>query len=129
LNYAAALGFTAAFGTVIPPLCKAEIAALFTTLSGWIVLVGVSVSLAGIVVCGYAGYLKEQSLSAEEKRRAIKEFAFHKGFPPAVLAGCMSACFAIALDIGTPIAEVATGRFSKPPGSRATWGSWPSKAS
>jgi L-rhamnose-H+ transport protein len=107
LNYAVALGFTAALGTILPPIVAGDAMTLLTTVSGLVVLVGISVCLAGITVCGYAGFLKEQNLSIEEKRKAVKEFAFKKGFPIAVFAGSMSACFAFALEAGKPIAQVA----------------------
>ncbi len=107
LNYSVALGFTAAFGTTLPPIYKGDMMSLMGTLSGVALFVGVSISLAGIAVCGWAGYLKEQNLSEEEKRKSVREFAFKKGLPLAFLAGCMSACFAVALDMGKPIAEFA----------------------
>ena len=46
-------------------------------------------------------------MSEEEKRAAIKDFALTKGLAVALLAGIMSACFALGLDAGTPIKETA----------------------
>lgn len=41
------------------------------------------------------------------KRAAVKDFALTKGLLVALLAGVMSACFALGLDAGTPIKEAA----------------------
>ena len=46
-------------------------------------------------------------MSEEEKQAAIKDFALTKGLLVALLAGVMSACFALGLDAGTPIKEAA----------------------
>ncbi len=42
-----------------------------------------------------------------KKRAAVKDFALTKGLLVALLAGVMSACFALGLDAGTPIKEAA----------------------
>ena len=46
-------------------------------------------------------------MTEEEKRAAVKDFALTKGLLVALLAGVMSACFALGLDAGTPIKEAA----------------------
>ena len=51
--------------------------------------------------------LRAQNMSEEEKRAAVKDFALTKGLLVALLAGVMSACFALGLDAGTPIKEAA----------------------
>ncbi len=116
LGYAVALGFCAAFGTVVPPLFnglfgKPEDAAalhdLFLKLPGQVVLLGVLVCLAGIAVCGRAGVSKEKELSADQKKATISEFNFGKGIWIAVFAGLMSACMSFALQAGKPIADLA----------------------
>lgn len=107
LGYSLALGFCTMFGTLIPPIHAGRAMDLLTTPSGLAVLIGVAVCLAGITVCGYAGYLKEHNLSDEEKKKAIREFALTKGVFVAIFAGVMSACFAFALEAGKPIAEIA----------------------
>ena len=68
---------------------------------------GVCVTLAGIAIIGYAGSLRSRNMSEEEKRAAVKDFALGKGLLVALLAGVMSACFALGLDAGTPIKEAA----------------------
>jgi L-rhamnose-H+ transport protein len=107
LGYAMALGFCAAFGTMIPPVVAGDAVAVFTTVSGLAILAGVIVCLLGIAVCGYAGVLKERQLTEKQKKQAIKEFALVKGFIVAVFAGIMSACMAFAIQAGKPIAQAA----------------------
>ncbi len=107
LGYAMALGFCAAFGTMIPPVFAGNAVAMFTTASGLAVLAGVIICLLGIAVCGYAGILKERELTEEQKKQAIKELALTKGFMVAVFAGIMSACMAFAIQAGKPIAQAA----------------------
>jgi len=107
LGMAVALGFCAAFGTLIPPLVKGELGAILATTSGLIVVGGVLLTLVGIAVCGAAGVSKERELSAEEKRATIREFALARGLLVAVIAGVMSAGFSYGITAGRPIAERA----------------------
>ncbi|MBP6963971.1 MAG: L-rhamnose/proton symporter RhaT [Armatimonadetes bacterium] len=107
LGYALALGFCAAFGTIIPPIFNGEFGDLASRLSGQTILLGVLVCLAGITICGKAGVRKESELTADQKQAAISEFSFRKGVWIAIFAGVMSACMAFALQAGKPIAELA----------------------
>lgn len=61
----------------------------------------------GHCIIGYAGSLRAKNMSEEDKRAAVKDFALTKGLLVALLAGVMSACFALGLDAGTPIKEAA----------------------
>ncbi len=110
LGYALALGFCAAFGTVIPPIFTGEIGRIVASGSGLVTLGGVAVCLGGIAVCGKAGMAKERELPAEAKTATIVEFNFAKGVWVAVFAGVMSACMAFAIQAGEPIAEAAMAR-------------------
>jgi len=105
LGQSIALGFCAAFGTLIPPIVGGE--NMFGSTSGILTLIGVSIGLAGIAIIGYAGVLKDKGLSEEERKQAVKEFALKKGLIIAVFAGIMSACFNYGIEAGTPIAEIA----------------------
>lgn len=107
LGYALALGFCAAFGTVIPPVASGAIVGMAGSLSGQITLLGVVVCLVGMAVCGKAGVLKEGELTGEQKQATISEFSFVKGLWVAIFAGIMSACMAFAIQAGKPIAELA----------------------
>jgi len=114
LGMSIALGFCTAFGTIIPPIYTRNITVLFTTLSGWIILIGVMLCIAGIAVVGYAGSIKEKDLGEKEKRKIIKEFALTKGILIAIFSGILSACFAFGLQSGSPIAEIAVNHGTKP---------------
>ncbi|MHC4726035.1 MAG: L-rhamnose/proton symporter RhaT [Planctomycetota bacterium] len=107
LGYAIALGFCAAFGTIIPPIYEGTFGNLVTEVSGLTTLAGVFVCLAGIAICGWAGVCKEKELSDEEKKETIKEFNFAKGLLVAIFAGVMSACLEFAFTAGKPIAVLA----------------------
>lgn len=104
LGQSISLGTCAAFGTLFPALMAGT--DLFHG-EGLVLLLGVCITLAGIAVIGYSGSLHSQSMSEEEKKAAVKDFALTKGLLVALLAGVMSACFALGLDAGTPIKEAA----------------------
>jgi len=108
LGQSIALGFCAAFGTLIPPVFMPENA--LTP----VVILGVAICIAGIAVIGYAGALKNQNLSEEEKKKAVKEFALKKGIIIAVFAGVMSSCFNFGFVFGKPIDEVALQHNTNP---------------
>ena len=96
LGQSIALGFCGAFGTLIPPMVAGQ--NLFNSREGLIMLIGVAISIAGIAIVGYAGALKSQSMSEEDKRKAVKEFALKKGLLIAILAGVMSACMSYGIN-------------------------------
>lgn len=107
LGQSISLGTCSAFGTLLPALFAG------TDLlhgPGLILLIGVAITLAGIAVIGYAGSLRAATMSEEEKRAAIRDFALTKGLVVALLAGVMSACFALGLDAGAPIKAAAAAQ-------------------
>jgi L-rhamnose-H+ transport protein len=107
LGYAIALGFCAAFGTLMPPIFHGEFGKIIGERSGQVVLLGVLVCLVGIAISGMAGLSKERELPDEGKTDSIAEFNFPKGVLVAVFAGIMSACMAFAMDAGKPIGQAA----------------------
>ena len=107
LGYAIALGLCAAFGTLIPPIYDGRLGELLASASGRTILCGVLVCLAGIAICGLAGFCKERELTDEQKKESIAEFNLVKGLMVALFAGVMSACFAFGLQAGKPIAALA----------------------
>ncbi len=125
LGMGVALGYCAAFGTLLPPLFKSfipaipvpeTIAQIASTLPGQITLSGVGICLLGITVAALAGLAKEKEMPAEEKKKSIAEFNFSKGILVATFSGIMSACFSFALTAGNPI-----GAASLAAGTSAIW--------
>lgn len=108
LGQSISLGTCAAFGTLFPAVIAGK--DMFHG-EGLLLLIGVSITLAGIAVIGYAGSLRSKNMSEEERKAAVKDFALTKGLLVALLAGVMSACFALGLDAGAPIkaASLAAG--------------------
>ncbi|MEA4974475.1 MAG: L-rhamnose/proton symporter RhaT [Paludibacter sp.] len=100
LGQSIALGTCSAFGTLIPALMVGT--DLFKG-EGLVLLIGVSVAIAGIAVIGYAGSLRAKNMTAEQKKAAVKDFALGKGLLVALLAGVMSACFSLGLEAAEPI--------------------------
>ncbi len=104
LGQSIALGTCAGFGTLLPALFAGTD---LLSGDGPVLLSGVCITLAGIAIIGYAGSLRAETMTEEEKRAAVKDFALTKGLLVALLAGVMSACFALGLDAGIPIKEAA----------------------
>ena len=125
LGMGVALGYCAAFGTLLPPIFKLFIPAIpvaetlvqiASTRPGQITLAGVGVCLLGIGIAALAGLTKEREMPAAEKKKAIAEFNFRKGIAVATFSGIMSACFAFGLTAGNPI-----GAASLQAGTNAIW--------
>jgi L-rhamnose-H+ transport protein len=119
LGQSIALGFCAALGTLMPPIISGQ--NLLGTHEGILIIIGVSVCIVGIAIVGYAGSLRSSNMSAEDKQKAIKEFALKKGLLIAILAGVMSACFNYGingipgfLDAGNIIQKVAKENGTNP---------------
>lgn len=122
LGMAVALGFTSAFGSLIPPVYRDVVnAASGETFSGMLasdggrlVIFGVAVCLLGIAVCGRAGMLKERELSTEAKQESIKEFNLRKGLVVAIVSGTLSACFNYGIEAGRELAVAAEATGANP---------------
>ncbi len=100
LGQSIALGTCSGLGTLLPAILAGD--DLFHG-EGLILLIGVCITLAGIAVLGYAGSLRAQNMTEEERKAAVKDFALTKGLLVALLAGVMSACFALGLDAGQAV--------------------------
>lgn len=107
LGMTIALGFCTAFGTLIPPIYDGTFFDLLQTKGGIITLIGVALSLVGILITGKAGSLKEKDFSANKQSDTVKEFNLTKGLIIAIISGILSASFAYGLAAGKPIADIA----------------------
>jgi L-rhamnose-H+ transport protein len=115
LGMAVVLGLSTVFGTLIPPIFEGDFAdKLIGTASGRIVLLGLAVTLAGIVVVALAGAKKDAALSPDQKAAVIAEFDFRKGVAVAIFSGVMSSCFAFGLAAGEPIKALSAAAGTGP---------------
>src|SRR5689334_6450000 len=106
LGTAMPLGYCAAFGTLMPPLFRGEMAHVLHMQSGRVILVGIAICLAGIVIAGAAGVSKERDLSPGQQTASIREFNLKTGIMVATFCGIMSACFSYGLAAGDPIRDL-----------------------
>ena len=105
LGQSIALGTCAGLGTILGPVMlniffpEGDYLSKLTAS----VIIGVVVTLIGIAIIGVAGAMKSNSLSEDEKRKAVADFNFPKGITIALLAGVMSGCFNVGLEFGSDI--------------------------
>lgn len=121
LGMAIALGLTLVFGALLPSIFVSvmpevfndlfpgatTINELFSTSSGIVTLIGVALCLAGIIINGKAGLMKDKELTSEQKQTGVSEFNIKKGISVAVFSGFMSSAFAMGVAAGKPISEIA----------------------
>lgn len=116
LGMAVALSYCTVFGTLMPQIAAwllpnlvggTSIVEVATRNPGQVVLLGVLITVIGIVVTGQAGMSKEKELDDEAKKTAVKEFNFWKGILVATFSGIMSASFNYGQTAGTPIGDIA----------------------
>lgn len=109
------LGYCAVFGALIPTIYynyfpkpgKVSFSQMLSTDGGQLVLLGVLVCLIGIIICGFAGVLKERELTKDQQENSIEEFSLVKGLIVATVSGILSACFNFGIEAGKPMAEEA----------------------
>jgi L-rhamnose-H+ transport protein len=135
LGMAVALGYTAVFGTMVPPLFAGlpqayaakglgacwpalieNLYGLLAQRSGVVIVSGVGICVLGIVFGGAAGISKERELSPEQQKTDIPEFNLRLGLLVATFCGVMSACFAFGLSAGDEIKRLTVEH-----GTSAVW--------
>jgi L-rhamnose-H+ transport protein len=120
LGLAMGCGLCSAAGTIVPPIIRqvfhqdgTKFTELFHTstgalnVAGIVSVVGVIVSLFGIVLVGLAGMSKEKELPEEEKKKSVAEYNFKKGMLVALFSGLMSAALGFGLVGGPTIEKLA----------------------
>lgn len=110
LGMAMALGFSAVFGTLIPPFYEGNLEVFFhkPTLP-----IGLVICFFGIFIIGLAGSKKEKELVPEQKQETLKEFNFGFGIIVAAISGILSACFAFGLAAGGEVSQAAVEQGTK----------------
>ena len=104
LGLAIGCGLCSAAGTLVPKILDHKFGELLVPGSGITSLIGVVVSITGIVLVGMAGMSKEKEMPEEEKKKSVAEYNFGKGMMIALFSGLMSAALGIGL-VGGKITE------------------------
>ncbi len=108
LTYSISIGISAALGTILPLFWTPtngfvyQLNKLFDSTPGLLVLAGIVLAVTGILICGYAGALREQAEDQNQRR-----YSFRIGIPLTVVAGVLSSVFNFALLAGEPLAKLA----------------------
>ena len=107
------LGLCSVFGSIIPSIYynfnptpnEDTIHDLMTTSWGQMVLLGLAICVAGIVICGKAGGMKDKDLNGKTADNA--EFDISKGLVFAIISGVLSACFSFGIEADSSMAMTA----------------------
>lgn len=102
LTYSISIGLSAILGTLTPLLLKGDLSSYFVGTGAMIVLTGMILSVAGVFLCGWAGFKKEKDLGENKAN-----FRMGAGLALAIAGGVLSAVFNISLEAGQPIADLA----------------------
>jgi L-rhamnose-H+ transport protein len=122
LGLAIGCGICSAAGTIVPPILNGNFGQLLDTNGGRVSLLGVVVSVVGIVFIGIAGMSKEREQSETVKKKAVAEFDFKKGLLVAVFAGLASSAMNFGLQGGPTLEHLA---LTTVPTTSATWKGMP----
>jgi L-rhamnose-H+ transport protein len=104
LTYTLSIGISAVLGTVLPLMIFGGLTEYFSKPGGSIVLVGMILSLVGVLISGWAGFRKERDLTAGG---AATQFNMMTGLMLTIVAGVLSGVFNLSLEFGQPIADLA----------------------
>lgn len=110
------LGLCSVFGALIPSVYydifpkagKDTFSMMLHSSWGQMVLLGILLCVAGIVICGKAGMMKEKELSANGTiAQENKDYRFGLGILVAIVSGVLSACFNFGIEAGKSMADTA----------------------
>jgi L-rhamnose-H+ transport protein len=104
LNFAIAIGLSTALGSLVPLI--ALHAEMIPTVKGLVIILGVALTLVGIVFCAVAGRHKEkamQGMAQEEPEGAARKMSFKTGLFICILAGVGSPLINFGLAFGAPL--------------------------
>lgn len=101
LTYSISIGLSAVFGTLLPLSIKGDTTGYFRQPGGGIILAGMFIAIAGVALCGWAGFRKEKELN----KNAL--FKIRPGIVLAFIAGILSGIFNLSLEHGQPVSDLA----------------------
>jgi L-rhamnose-H+ transport protein len=107
LGYAMSLGLMLAIGTLIPPMIDGRLSVMIESSGGTLLIAGVLIACAGIALSGWAGFLKDKSVSDTDKQKSIIEFHYLKGVLAALLVGITGSAMSLGFEQGLPVADFA----------------------
>ena len=107
LTYTISIGISAILGTIVPLIMKGTLVQYFTRPGSYIVILGMVLSIIGIVMCGRVGFKKENEL---QKTGNQASFNMTTGLLLAIAGGILSAFFNISLELGQPISDIAASQ-------------------
>lgn len=105
LTYTIAIGISAVLGTLIPLVLNGRLFEYFTRPGSEVIITGMLLSVAGVGMCGWAGFKKENDLQKIVGQTI--SFKMSTGLMLAIVAGVLSAVFNLSLEHGQPIADMA----------------------
>ena len=112
LGTTVALGFSTAFGTLIPPLVEGRLLQSFASAGGGLVLLGLLICGTGMALAGVAGKRREDLLTGANA--AAPQANYTRGLLVATFSGVLSACFAFGLAAGGELANMAIAQGTPP---------------
>ena len=105
LTYTIAIGISAVLGTLLPLTFTGGLESYFSRPGAGIVMVGMIISIVGVMLCGWAGFKKERDINTISGQKS--SFNMSTGLILAIIAGILSGVFNISLEVGQPIADIA----------------------
>ncbi len=100
VGFATIMGINTAVGSLLPFLVKSR-ADLFTA-GGMVIVLGIAGCVAGVVICGRGGFLRELQASSGGQRRG-----FGKALAVCVASGLLSACANLGFAFTSRVGEEA----------------------
>lgn len=100
VGYATIMGINTAVGSILPFLVKSP--ADLLTRGGLVILLGIAGCVAGVAVCGRAGFLRERQAGGTEKRHG-----FGAALLVCVASGVLSACANLGFAFTSRVGEEA----------------------
>ena len=93
LTYTISIGISSILGTLAKPMLDGELVPLFQKEGGEVLLMGMVIAVAGVAICGWAGFNKERDLRERSPAGEMFTFNMSRGLALTIIAGVLSAVF------------------------------------